>query len=265
MRKLVFSIVLAFLLPGAIPFAANGELAVFSVQSRPAQDLLPMLRQAVGDQGSVNAADNKLIVRAPADQLEELRWLIRELDKPPRNLLIEVRTDRHDYAREQRFSLGSNNRESTTTGAFYLRERGTGGGRNKQRIRTLDGRPAFIRVGQSVPVHEVTESRDRDGRIQQSYQVRYKNLSRGFYVLPRAHGDQVTLELYQQDERQAPVRTGQFDIQHASSVVSGRLGEWISLGSINSADSDSRSGIAHSASTRARDQRHISVKVTRLD
>jgi hypothetical protein len=245
--------------------AANGELAVFTVQSRPAQDLLPLLRQALGEQGTVAASGDRLIIRAPAGRLEELRWLVRELDKPPRNLMIEVRVDRHDYAREQGFRVGSEDQKTATMGRFYLRERGTDGNHNEQKVRTLDGRAAFIRIGQSVPVYEVSESQDLSGAIKQSYRVRYKDVTRGLYVLPRLHGDQVTLELYQHDERQAAVRTGHFDIQHASSVISGQLGEWISLGSIDSQARDSHSGIGLSASTRAKDRRHISVRVTGLN
>ncbi len=257
--------VLLSLLIAHAGLAVNGELAVFNVQSRPAQDLAPLVRQTLGEQGSVTASGNQLIIRAPADRLEELRWLVRELDKPPRNLMIEVRVDRHDYAREQRFKVGREDQKTGTIGAFYMRERGTGSNQNQQNIRTLDGRAAFIRIGQSVPVYEVSESHDQDGETTQSFSVRYEDVTRGFYVMPRLHGDQVTLELYQHDERQAPVRTGHFDIQHASSVISGRLGEWISLGSADSQGSDSHSGIFHSASTRAKDRRHISVRVTPLN
>jgi len=264
MRYLMLFLVL-FSLTSHNGLAAKGELAIFDIQSRPAQDLLPMLRQAIGEQGSVTASGNQLIIRAPAARLEELRWLVSELDKPPRNLMIEVRIDRLDYAREQRLRIGREDQKSGTIGSFYLRERGTGGNQDQQKVRTLDGRAAFIRIGQSVPVYEVTESQDLSGAIRQSYRVRYKDVTRGFYVLPRLHGDQVTLELYQQDERQAPVRTGHFDIQHASSVISGRLGDWLSLGSINSRGKDSSSGIGHSASTQAQDRRHISVRVTALD
>jgi hypothetical protein len=265
MRYLPFIFALLALSLPPLSLAGNGELGVFEVHSRPAQDLLPALRQAVGEQGSVAAAGNRLIVRAPATRLEELRWLVRELDVPPRNLMIEARVDRHDYARDQHFSVGLEEQKTGTIGSFRLRERGTGGDYAQQRVRTLDGRAAFIRLRQSVPVYEVSESKGPRGETRQSYRIRHKDVTRGFYVLPRLHGENVTLELYQQDERQAPARPRHFDIQHASGVVSVRLGEWISLGSAHSKGKASRSGIGHAASTRTRDRRDISVRVTVID
>jgi len=263
-RNILFLCLLSLFLTSAAS-AERGELAVFDVRSRPAEDLLPMVRNSLGKQGTVTAAGQRLIVRAPAGRLEEVRWLISELDRPPRNLMIEVRVDRHDYAREQRFRIGVNGQETGAVGGFFMRERGTGRNKDHQRIRTLDGRAAFIRIGQSVPVYEVSQFKDQSGDSRHSYSVQYKDVTRGFYVLPRLHGESVTLELYQQDERRAPVRTGHFDIQRASSVISGRLGEWISLGSADSKGKASGSGIGHSASTRAKDQRYISVRVTALN
>ena len=84
-------------------------------------------------------------------------------------------------------------------------------------------------------------------------------------MLPRLHGNQVTLEVYQHDQRQDPVRTGHFDVQHASAVLNGKLGEWLPLGSTDARARDSRQGLGHSASTRSRDERHISVRVTALN
>lgn len=224
-----------------------------------------MLHSVLGKQGAISAHGDKLIVRAPADKLEEIRWLISELDRPARNLLIEMRVDRHDYLREQRFRVGDDNQKTGTSGAFFLRESGTGRDHGTQRVRTLDGRAALIQVGQDVPQYEITETVGPGGVPRQSYSVQYRNATRGFYVLPRLHGKQVTLEIYQHDERQAPVRTGYFDVQHASSVLRGNLNEWIPLGSVDARGRDSRSGIVHSASTRSRDERHISVRVTALD
>ncbi len=172
MGKRIALVLLWLLAPITLSSAVEGELAIFTLQSRPPQDLLPMLRPVIGEQGAISAQGDKLIVRASSAKLEEIRWLISELDRPARSLMIEVRIDRHDYAREQRFRIGSDERDSVTRGNFSIRERGTATDRGRQQERTLDGRAAFIRVGQAVPQYEVSQSRDASGEEQQSFRMR---------------------------------------------------------------------------------------------
>lgn len=251
------------LVSAVTPPALAQELAVITLQSRPAHDLLPLVRPLLGADGSIAAQGDRLVVRAPAGQLDPIRSLIAELDRPARNLLIEVRADRHDFARQQRFRLGTPDGETGARGRVFTRERGTRGDPGRQSIRTLEGRAAYIRIGQAVPEYEVSQSRQPGGEIHESYRVRYRKLMRGFYALPRLHGDQVTLEIYQQDER--PAFSGRYDIQHASTVVRGGLGEWLPLGATDARASASDSATGYSASTCSREQRYLSVRVTPLD
>jgi hypothetical protein len=92
-----------------------------------------------------------------------------------------------------------------------------------QQIRTLEGYPALIRVGHSEPFNAL-------GMVESGT---------GFHVLPRLSGDLVTLELWAENTRsEGPVVVGQ-DLR---TTVTGRLGEWIEVGSA-----------LHQAETRARE------------
>jgi hypothetical protein len=57
-------------------------------------------------------------------------------------------------------------------------------------------------------------------------------------VTPRVLGEQVTLEVGAFDSHSAPGR-GSEDATALNTVVTGRLGEWLSLGSAATADSES--------------------------
>lgn len=261
-QRLVLLVLLLF----ATLSLAQGELTVFTLHSKPAQELLPLLQPLLGDEGSASAFGDKLIVRAPAARLDEIRWLVDELDRPARNLMVEVRVDRHAYAEDQHLQAGAHYGEGGGGASVIVRHAGTrGSGDIAQSVRTVDGRAALISVGQAVPVYEVEQSVGPFGGTSERIGVQYRDVSSGFYVLPRLHGeDGVTLEVYQQNDRPA-VQTGHFDVQHASSVLRGRLGEWIALGSIDSRGGDRHSGIGLSASTRRSDSRYLSVRVTPVE
>jgi len=245
----------ACLLSSAAPAAP--EASLFDIHSRPAADLVPHVRALLGQEGSVTAYGNRLIVRAPANRLEEVSWLISELDRAPRNLLVEVRVDRELSDSGQSVRLRTHDLQANVRLRHYSTR---SDGDMIQRVRTLDGRPALIRIGQSVPVYQVEHSRSGN-EISERLAVEYKDIHTGILVLPRSHGDRVTIEVYQQAQSPA-VASGYFNTQDADTVVSGRLGDWIPIGSIGAGGSDRDSGIGYRASTGIVSQRQLSVRVT---
>ena len=58
------------------------------------------------------------------------------------------------------------------------------------------------------------------------------------------------------------VRPGHFNTQQANTVVSGRLGDWIPIGSIDTSGRNRNKGLGYSAGTHTADQRYLSVRVT---
>ena len=136
---------------------AAPESVMFDIHSRPAEDLVPQVRMLLGEDGSVAAYGNRLIVRAPAKRLEEVRWLISELDRAPRNLMVEVRVDREDNRQASGADVHLNDMQANVRFHQYSTR---GKGDILQRVRTIDGRPALIQIGQSVPVYSVERSRN---------------------------------------------------------------------------------------------------------
>ena len=236
---------------------AAPEGVLFDIHSRPAEDLVPQVRMLLGEDGSVAAYGNRLIVRAPAKRLEEVRWLISELDRAPRNLMVEVRVDREDNRQASGADVHLNDMQANVRFHQYSTR---GKGDILQRVRTIDGRPALIQIGQSVPVYSVERSRN-GADVSERVDVEYKDIHTGIYVVPRTHGDNVTVEVYQQAESMA-VRPGHFNTQQANTVVSGRLGDWIPIGSIDTSGRNRNKGLGYSAGTHTADQRYLSVRVT---
>lgn len=250
--------------------AAAAETAVIQIKSRPAASLIEAIRPALGPQARVSAFHDKLIVNGSKSEIVAARRIVGQLDRPPRRLIIEVRQRGGVNLSSDGIAYGVNT-DNVRIGPSYPGDRARIGGHraqtqgrmdSKQRIRALDGRPALIRTGQSTPVYQIHQN-IVGNRVSQGFEVRYRDTYSGFHALPRVHGDQVTVEIYQQDER--PSGNGRFALQQASTVLNGRLGEWLVLGAIGESARDRQDDIGRHVTTRRSADRRIELRVLAID
>ena len=265
-----YLIAITLLILSATSRAADDGVAVIPIMSRPAASLVETVRPLLGSNGSVSAFHDQLIVKGTREQIAAVRSLLRDIDRPARRLIIEVRQAGSLAQSARSFGYGVDTDDVRLgrvppggEAQLYYRDIQTRGRDDSmQRVQALDGRPALIRAGQSVPVYQA-----RQGivgrRIYQGFDVRYRDSMSGFVALPRVHGDQVTVEIYQQHEQ--PGESGRFNIQQASTVLTGGLGQWMTLGSVGGQDSDNRDQLGrHLQTTRAQD-RHLELRVIAVD
>jgi len=86
----------------------------------------------------------------------------------------------------------------------------------------------------------------------------------GFYATLRVSGDRVTLEIDTLRERLRNAQTGAVSGQHVSTVVSGRLGEWIEIGGITqSMEQEQGEVLGRSRDARRHDSR-VMLKVDEM-
>jgi type II secretory pathway component GspD/PulD (secretin) len=269
MRHLHLILIPLVILP-AILYAEPTQVQVIEVRSQPAGDLVAGIEPLLGKDSSVSAYHDKLIVKGTADEIAAVRALLERLDQPARRLLIEVRQGGGQSVSTQGLGYGVNTGDvrigrAPREGEARLRlqdARTRSEGDSLQRVQALDGRAALIRTGQSVPVYQA-QPQLYGYAVAPGYRIDYKDVSSGFYALPRVHGDQVTVEIYQQQARAAG--SGRFHHQQASSVLRGRLGQWLTLGSIGGEDAVSRNQIGLHAQTQRQQDRLIELRVVPLD
>ena len=239
---------------------------VVQIKSRPAVSLVDAVRPALGQDGGVSAFHDKLILRGSPQQIANAKAIILELDRPARRLIIEVSqtgqinmdSNRVDYGLStDNVSVGRvPPGRQAQIGFQQAQTRARGDG--LQRVQALDGQPALIMAGQSVPVYQGYQG-IVGHRVYQGFEVHYRDAERGFFALPRVHGDQVTVEIFQQADR--PTADGYFATQRASTVLRGRLGEWLTLGSIGDSQDDRDQRIGTYATTRQSEDRQLSLRV----
>jgi hypothetical protein len=261
----------ALLLSIALPLSAATE--VIALNYRTADDVLPVVKSLLGSDGRVNAYGNQLIVNATPAKIEEIRQLLGQLDTRPRRLLISVdssesshqsdrgyRADGTISAGDARVQIGrgeSNGRDQVRIISRTTDSRGGG----TQQVQATEGYPALIQVGQSVPLSST--NRDPYGQVYNS--TEYRDVTRGFYVTASLTGEIVHINISSNRDRLSQSQPGVIDIQSTDTRVSGRLGEWISIGGVDQQSQAERGGVLRQRSTQGREDMTLRVKVEIAD
>ena len=257
---------------------ADYPIEVIQLESRPLEEILPVIRPLIGAGGTATGMGNNLVLKAAPEDVRAIRKLLQEIDRPPRRLLITVSTEGNRTRESSGYSAGADIR--TGDGQVSINSPGYPVDESRARIRihdadgtrtrsagqmvqALEGRPAFIAGGSSVPVPEV-ERYMINGRVHERRVTRMVDASSGFYVVPRLSGEHVTLEIHQRDDRPG-MRRGVINTQSTDTIVRGRLGEWISLGGLSSASNSRQGGFGRSHTSRESVERQIEVRVECLD
>jgi hypothetical protein len=265
------SLLLALVLSTGIAFA--DELEVIELKYRTADQVIPTLRPLLEPGGALSGMQSTLVIRASRANIAELRQVIATLDRMPRRLLISVRQDAAGSfeARDARVSgtIASGdvrvgvNEPARRDSAVSIGARDSHGARDDRitsQVQALEGSPAYIAVGQSVPVPSTVVTQTPGGTIVQR-STTYQNLSTGFSVIPRLSGDRVFLEIAPQVA--SPGRAGASH-REIVTTASGRLGEWFPLGGVDQSAARSQSGVLSGGSATRAGASSVWVKVDEL-
>lgn len=262
-------------------FAAGMQLEVIPLKHRTVNDVIPVLRPLVAPGGALTGTANQLIIKSTPANIAEIKGVLDRIDRAQRRLLITVRQDT---------AGGMDRDQRALSGAWSSGDVGVAGGRggvvigtrdgdgnhveyrsrsrssdsenrNSFTVQTLEGSPAFIRAGSLVPVPTRTVTVAPGVAVRQDT-VEYHDASSGFYVLPRLHGDTVTLLVAPRLSGGGP---GGFDVQDVETTVSGRLGQWLRIGGISGSSHRHSGGVLSESQRQSRMQRSILLKVEALD
>ncbi|AYC33112.1 secretin [Pseudomonas cavernae] len=261
----------ALLLVCCQPLLAATE--VIPLNYRTAEDVLPVVQSVLGNEGRVSPYGNQLIVNASPAKIQELRDLLNQLDTQPRRLLISVDTSDASHMNDRGYAVNG----SASAGNVEIQAgRGEVGGRDQvriirnstasrgggtQQVQATEGYPALIQVGQSVPL--TTTSVDPYGGAYND--TRYRDVTRGFYVTASLTGDIVHVSISSNNDRLSQTQPGAINVQSTDTRVSGRLGEWITIGEVNESSQADQGGFLQHRSTQGRDDMTLRLKVEALD
>ncbi|GGJ84308.1 secretin N-terminal domain-containing protein [Pseudomonas matsuisoli] len=250
--------------------SASAATEVIPLNHRLAADVLPIVQSILGNQGKADAYGSQLIVNTTPAKLAEIRGVMNQLDQAPRQLLISVDTSDSATTRQDGYSINGQvggrdiqlrSDGEGPDGVTIIRRSTESQDAGVQQVQATEGYPAMIQVGQSVPLS--TNDIDRYGQTYQGTQ--YRDVTRGFYVTASLTGDTVHLVLSSNRDRVSAGSNQVIELQSADTRVSGKIGEWIPVGSVGGSYSQGQSGLLKRYETDGRNDMSLRVKVDLLN
>ena len=265
--------------------AREMQLEVIELYTRSADEMVQLLKPMLAPGGSISGTGDKLVIRTTPQNLAELRIIIDQVDAAPRRLRITVRQDIFAPGLERdlevsgsvgsdgvRVTVPPNTSSQTSSGAaantdnenrVRIRVESTqteDTGSTVQTVQVNEGQAAFIALGESIPIRTYSVAVGVVG-FAAGETVVYRDVEAGFFAVARMRGDEVTVQVSSSADAVLSRRTGAIRIERVSSVLSGRSGEWMEVGSVTLSADREETGIISYRSNTQRDQRRTWIKV----
>ncbi|HDZ55445.1 MAG TPA: secretin [Pseudomonas xinjiangensis] len=253
------------------PLSAAPTTEVISLGYSMAETLIPVVEPMLQGEERVSGYGNQLIIRAEPERLEEIRSLIATLDEQPAKLRISIANSGNSVDSDQGYSVDGrlsqgpvdviigDPRSGNQTRIIRRATRGATDG--VRQVTANEGYPVLIQSGQSVPI--TTTSTDAYGQVIRD--VQYRDVTQGFYATVRINGDMATITLSANNDSINQSDSRLINIQRTDTVVTARLGEWVTIGALDDTAAAQDRDIGRRISTRSQDQNSIRLKVDRLE
>lgn len=238
---------------------ASDAMEVINLRHRPAEEIIPLIEPLIGADGAVTGRDSQLLVRTSAAKLAQIKAMMNQLDRRPAQLVITVEHGSHHVLTRRGEALAE--KAEARVHSTERQDEDT----RRHSVRVTEGHEAFIATGQDVPSAASASDVVHGSGVASPGSVAYRSVRSGFLVLPRIHGDTVTLTLTPQWMEPQPNRAGVIDIEAASTVVSGKLGEWIEFGVVEHSEQVSHEAILRSTARERGAVKRLRFQVTQID
>jgi type II secretory pathway component GspD/PulD (secretin) len=223
--------------------SAATEFKIITLQHRFAEDILPAILPLIGNEGTASAMQNNLIIRTSPANMAEIEQIITTLDTARQNLKITINRNKslsfNGNAAEVsgRKRIGNTTIETTNSRRIIRNgvalnienQQSKSNISNTQFIQVMDGRDAFISVGQSIPfTSEWINLTQRYASVQRT--TEFIDIDTGFAVRPRIIGDLIELEVTPRFSQMT--QSGNIDFETLTTTIRTQRGEWVDLGEI---------------------------------
>lgn len=210
------------------------QLSIVDLKYRTADEIIPSIKPLLSNNEGISGRGFQLFIKANPSSLREIKKLVTQLDKQAAQLIISVKNLNDTNSLQSNISIngrinystsGTDNRTTINTDEQST----TSTHQRRPQIRVTEGKPALIGSGTSFPIK--LSKRDRhNGSVRELEVTEYRTANSGFYVTAWLTGDQVKLEIQQQN--QSALQHGAIDTSSVNTSVFGKLGQWIEIGNI---------------------------------
>lgn len=258
--KLLRLCLLSWALVITVAAADDTELEVIAVEHRPAAEIGDALRPLLGADEALSWHGQQLLVRARPATLAQVRALLADLDRPARNLRIEVRWGDADdnTAAEWQVLDQTQPRAAQRVEPRIERRAATRRETRTQFVRVIEGQTALIRQGTAIAYPEVIVLQ---GGIAAAG-LAWHDVDSGFAVRPSVLGEHIRITIEPIQSRESQEDGGRFLTSGASTVLEVRAGEWVEIGGAATERHERGTRILGATRDHRQDDRRIFVRVT---
>ncbi|WP_038053957.1 secretin N-terminal domain-containing protein [Thioalkalivibrio sp. ALJ1] len=242
---------------------AHDEVAVLPLNNRPAREVLSELQGLFGEAATLRADGFRLLVRADARTLQQIREVVAELDQPARELTLYVRRAADAPGSQRGAGIDFETGPDGTRGRGTVTRRTTNRRDDRtQQVRLREGTEATILVGET----EAQGLRVFVGPAGFGTEPIFRDTARGFRVRPQVQPDgRIRVAIEHLHEQPAGAYRGHIHRETVTTALTLEPDQWHDLaGSAQTTTHDER-GLASRRSTRDRDAMTLQIRVDALD
>ncbi len=260
-----------------ITLAEKTSIEIIELHSRTSSEIIPVLKPLMDNNTAITGTGYQLIIRATPSKMAEIKKLLNKLDKSPRSLIISVKHGSNINLEELNANISGQVKISDEATIAADEKIESVDGRTRIRIkinqtaardneadtyqvRVLEGNVAHIQTGKAIPLPERTVISNGNNIVTQD-SIRYRDVTSGFYALPRVRGKMVTVDISPKKESLSKTGGGVINTQAMHTSVRGELGKWIEIGGVNEESSQESSSIIYKTRQRNENNYRIFMKV----
>lgn len=259
------------------------SITTIKLSNRPAEEIIPIVKPMLGSEDAITGQGYKIFLRSSPQTLAQVKEMIDALDIAAKTLQISVfQGSTRDLSAlgisgsiqvesgDASVDIGTSGNKNGDSGGSITYSTNNGSGNINStttrmrlednpihQIRVTEGTEAYIETGEQIPYFSGTNWIVPEAVVGG---VEYKDVTTGFYVLARIHGDNVTLQVSPFKNSQGNSRGGNIEIQNANTTLTGRIGEWLLIGGVTEQLKRVQSGTASYSSTQSRNNESILIK-----
>ncbi|ADE15851.1 NolW domain protein [Nitrosococcus halophilus Nc 4] len=258
LKKILSGLLLGLLLNALPSWSQSEELAILPLKHRIPEEVLPTLRPFLAEGAAIQADNNLIIVRTTQENLEQLKTILAQVDRPLQQLLITVKqlSTREAARFRAHIEIPQSNQSRARIAGTGTRDQRS----DTQQVRILEGQAALLQTGQSIPLADRVWLL-QGGRLLTQNSIRYRDVVSGFEVLPRTNGNRVTLEIRPYQANLSGQGGGRIGMQTLVTQVSIPFGQWFELGGADGTRQQQGIGTVYGTHSRTEELRHIFIRV----
>lgn len=263
LRILAGSLLLPGLSAPALARDPQAEVAVLPLQNRPAAEILPELEGLFGNAATLRADGFRLLVRADAQTLVQIRKVWPNSTTAPRisssRYAAAASAPRQETGAGIDIESGPDGTQARGTARRWTTTRHDD---QTQQIRLREGTEAIILVGET----EAHGFRVFAGRAGFGMEPVFRDTARGFRVQPHTQPDgRIRVDIYQLHEQPPHTTMGRVERQSLESSITIDPGAWHELAGVGRTLDLGERGIASRLTTRERDALSLQIRVDPID